>query len=92
MKPGAFTINTTFINAKKPSPQLLAYAATKGAIANFTVGLAGRVAKKGICVNAVAPGPIWTPLIPSTIWRGGAMGRAGQLAHTCCWRPTTQPT
>ena len=67
MKPGASIINTTSINAKTPSPQLLAYATTKGAIANFTAGLAGMVAKKGIRVNAVAPGPIWTPLIPSTM-------------------------
>ena len=67
MKPGAAIVNTTSINAKKPTPQLLAYATTKGAIANFTAGLAGMLAEKGIRVNAVAPGPIWTPLIPSTM-------------------------
>ena len=67
MKPGAAIINTTSINATSPSPQLLAYATTKGAIANFTAGLAQMVAEKGIRVNAVAPGPIWTPLIPSTM-------------------------
>ena len=67
MKPGAAIINTTSINAKNPSPQLLAYATTKGAIANFTAGLAQMLAERGIRVNAVAPGPIWTPLIPSTM-------------------------
>ena len=67
MKPGAAIINTTSINAKTPSPQLLAYATTKGAIANFTAGLAGMLAERGIRVNAVAPGPVWTPLIPSTM-------------------------
>jgi len=67
MKPGASIINTSSINAKSPNAELLAYATTKGAIANFTVGLAQLVAKKGIRANAVAPGPVWTPLIPSTM-------------------------
>jgi NAD(P)-dependent dehydrogenase (short-subunit alcohol dehydrogenase family) len=67
MKPGSAIINTSSINATSPSPTLLAYATTKGAIANFTAGLAGLVADRGIRVNAVAPGPIWTPLIPSTM-------------------------
>jgi NAD(P)-dependent dehydrogenase (short-subunit alcohol dehydrogenase family) len=67
MKPGSTIINTSSINATNPSPTLLAYATTKGAIANFTAGLAGLVAERGIRVNAVAPGPIWTPLIPSTM-------------------------
>jgi NAD(P)-dependent dehydrogenase (short-subunit alcohol dehydrogenase family) len=67
MKPGGAIINTSSINAKNPSPHLLAYAATKGAIANFTAGLAGMLADRGIRVNAVAPGPVWTPLIPSTM-------------------------
>ncbi|RST83878.1 SDR family oxidoreductase [Aquibium carbonis] len=67
MKPGASIINTSSINATSPSPTLLAYATTKGAIANFTAGLAGLVADQGIRVNAVAPGPIWTPLIPATM-------------------------
>ena len=67
MQPGSAIINTSSINAKGPSPNLLAYATTKGAIANFTAGLAQMVAKQGIRVNAVAPGPIWTPLIPSTM-------------------------
>lgn len=67
MEPGSAIINTSSINATSPSPTLLAYATTKGAIANFTAGLAGLVAERGIRVNAVAPGPIWTPLIPSTM-------------------------
>jgi NAD(P)-dependent dehydrogenase (short-subunit alcohol dehydrogenase family) len=67
MRPGSTIINTSSINATSPSPTLLAYATTKGAIANFTAGLAGLVAESGIRVNAVAPGPIWTPLIPSTM-------------------------
>jgi NAD(P)-dependent dehydrogenase (short-subunit alcohol dehydrogenase family) len=67
MKPGASIINTTSIQGDHPSPQLLAYATTKGAISNFTSGLAQLLAPQGIRVNAVAPGPIWTPLIPSTM-------------------------
>ena len=67
MKPGSSIINTASINADTPNPILLAYATTKGAIQNFTAGLAQMLAEKGIRVNAVAPGPIWTPLIPSTM-------------------------
>ncbi|WP_337245956.1 SDR family oxidoreductase [Luteimonas sp. gir] len=67
MKPGASIINTSSINSDKPNPTLLPYATTKGAIANFTAGLAQLLADKGIRVNSVAPGPIWTPLIPSTL-------------------------
>lgn len=67
LKPGSTVINTTSINAYKPRPDLLAYAATKGAIQNFTAGLGQLWAEKGIRVNCVAPGPIWTPLIPSTL-------------------------
>ena len=67
LKPGSTVINTTSINAYKPSPGLLAYATTKGAIQNFTAGLGQLWAEKGIRVNCVAPGPIWTPLIPSTM-------------------------
>ena len=66
MAPGASIINTASINADKPNPTLLAYATTKGAIQNFTAGLAQMLAKKGIRVNAVAPGPVWTPLIPAS--------------------------
>jgi NAD(P)-dependent dehydrogenase (short-subunit alcohol dehydrogenase family) len=67
MGPGASIINTTSINSDNPKPTLLAYATTKGAIANFTAGLAQLLAEKGIRVNSVAPGPIWTPLIPATM-------------------------
>ncbi|MBB3352485.1 SDR family oxidoreductase [Rhizobium lentis] len=67
MKPGSAIINTASINADNPNPSLLAYATTKGAIQNFTAGLAQLLAEKGIRANAVAPGPIWTPLIPSTL-------------------------
>ncbi|MFX1767405.1 SDR family oxidoreductase [Paraburkholderia sp. A1RI-2L] len=67
MKAGGSIINTASINADKPKPTLLAYAATKGAIQNFTGGLAQLVAERGVRVNCVAPGPIWTPLIPSTM-------------------------
>jgi NAD(P)-dependent dehydrogenase (short-subunit alcohol dehydrogenase family) len=55
------------MNSDMPNPMLLAYATTKGAIQNFTGGLAQMVAEKGIRANAAAPGPIWTPLIPSTM-------------------------
>ena len=67
MAPGSSIINTTSVNSDNPKPTLLAYAATKGAIANFTGGLAQLLAEKGIRVNSVAPGPIWTPLIPATM-------------------------
>lgn len=67
LKPGGSIINTTSIQAYMPEPTLLAYAATKAAIANFTKALAKEAIEKGIRVNAVAPGPVWTPLIPSTM-------------------------
>jgi NAD(P)-dependent dehydrogenase (short-subunit alcohol dehydrogenase family) len=67
MKPGSAIINTASVNSDMPNPTLLAYATTKGAIQNFTGGLAQMLADKGIRANAVAPGPIWTPLIPSTM-------------------------
>jgi NAD(P)-dependent dehydrogenase (short-subunit alcohol dehydrogenase family) len=63
MEPGSTIVNTTSIQAAQPSPELLHYAATKGAISTFTKGLAQEVAERGIRVNAVAPGPIWTPLV-----------------------------
>ncbi|QQG51323.1 MAG: SDR family oxidoreductase [Candidatus Saccharibacteria bacterium] len=65
MPKGSTIINTTSIQAYQPSPGLLDYASTKAAIVAFTHGLAKQVAPKGIRVNAVAPGPIWTPLQPS---------------------------
>jgi NAD(P)-dependent dehydrogenase (short-subunit alcohol dehydrogenase family) len=67
MKQGSSIINTASINADTPNPQLLAYATTKGAIQNFTAGLAQMLADKGIRANTVAPGPVWTPLIPATM-------------------------
>ncbi|GAB2697927.1 SDR family oxidoreductase [Mucilaginibacter koreensis] len=67
MKPGSTVVNTTSVNAYKAPPQLIAYSATKGAIQNFTASLGQLWAEKGIRVNCVAPGPIWTPLIPATM-------------------------
>jgi NAD(P)-dependent dehydrogenase (short-subunit alcohol dehydrogenase family) len=89
MKSGSAIINTASVNADMPNPILLAYATTKGAIQNFTGGLAQMLAEKGIRVNAVAPGPIWTPLIPSTMpsetvknfGKQVPMKRAGQPAE-----------
>lgn len=66
MKPGASIINSASIQAYQPSPELLDYAATKAAIINFTKGLSKLVIEQGVRVNAVAPGPVWTPLIPAT--------------------------
>jgi NAD(P)-dependent dehydrogenase (short-subunit alcohol dehydrogenase family) len=89
MKEGSVIINTASINSDAPNPTLLAYATTKGAIHNFTAGLAQLLADKGIRANAVAPGPIWTPLIPSTMpaehvakfGENTPMKRAGQPAE-----------
>jgi NAD(P)-dependent dehydrogenase (short-subunit alcohol dehydrogenase family) len=67
MKPGSCIINTASINSDMPNPTLLAYAKTKGAIHDFTAGLAQLLGDKEIRANAVAPEPIWTPLIPSTM-------------------------
>lgn len=67
MRPGSAIINTASIQALDPSPQLLAYAPSKAAIVNFTKALSKMVVPKGIRVNAFAPGPVWTPLIPATM-------------------------
>jgi hypothetical protein len=67
MKPGSAIVNTASIQAFDPSPNLLAYAATKAAIVNFTKGLSQLAMKQSVRVNAVAPGPVWTPLIPATM-------------------------
>src|SRR6185369_15461007 len=66
LKEGSAIINTTSVTAYRGSPELLDYSATKGAIVSFTRSLAHALIEKGIRVNGVAPGPIWTPLIPST--------------------------
>lgn len=89
MRRGGAIINTASINSDAPNPTLLAYATTKGAIHNLTAGLAQSLAPRGIRVNAVAPGPIWTPLIPSTMpeeavknfGKSVPMGRPGQPAE-----------
>ncbi|WET81697.1 SDR family oxidoreductase [Amycolatopsis sp. QT-25] len=89
MPRGSAIINTSSIQASQPSPELLDYATTKAGIANFTKGLAQDLADKGIRVNSVAPGPIWTPLIPATMPEDKVdsfgeqvpMGRAGQPAE-----------
>jgi NAD(P)-dependent dehydrogenase (short-subunit alcohol dehydrogenase family) len=67
MQPGSSIINTASKQADEPSPELLAYAVTKGAIQNFSAGLCQLLAKRGIRVNTVAPGPVWTPLGPATL-------------------------
>jgi NAD(P)-dependent dehydrogenase (short-subunit alcohol dehydrogenase family) len=89
MQPCSSIIITTSIQAYQPSPSLLDYASTKGALVNFTKGLSQELAPKGIRVNTVAPGPIWTPLIPATmpaeqVGSFGSetpIGRAGQPAE-----------
>jgi NAD(P)-dependent dehydrogenase (short-subunit alcohol dehydrogenase family) len=67
MKPGSVIVNTASIQAFDPSPNLLAYAATKATIVSFSKGLSKIAMKGGVRVNAVAPGPVWTPLIPATM-------------------------
>ncbi|MBV9543958.1 MAG: SDR family oxidoreductase [Chloroflexi bacterium] len=89
LREGGTIINTASIEAYQPKPSLLAYATTKGAIVTFTKALAADAIKRGVRVNAVAPGPIWTPLIPSTMpaeevkqfGQSTPMGRAGQPAE-----------
>lgn len=89
MKAGNSIINTASIQSFDPTPQLLPYAATKAAIVSFTKSLAGLLSKQGIRVNAVAPGPVWTPLIPSTMppekvknfGKDSAFGRPAQPAE-----------
>jgi NAD(P)-dependent dehydrogenase (short-subunit alcohol dehydrogenase family) len=89
MQTGSSIINTTSIQQDQPSPTLLPYAATKAAILDFSAGLAQMLGPRGIRVNSVAPGPIWTPLIPSTMPSDAVesfgddtpLGRAGQPAE-----------
>ncbi len=86
LKKGSAIVNTTSVTAYRGSPELLDYSATKGAIVAFTRSLAHALVKKGIRVNAVAPGPIWTPLIPATFpgekvetfGSDSPMGRSGE--------------
>ncbi|GGS30875.1 MULTISPECIES: SDR family oxidoreductase [Actinokineospora] len=89
MPPGSTIVNSTSIQAREPSPELMDYAATKAAILNATQSLSGDLISRGIRVNAVAPGPVWTPLIPSTMpeekvaefGKQTPMGRAAQPAE-----------
>ena len=89
LNPGSTIINTSSVQAVNPSPELLDYATTKAGIHNFSKALAQELAEKGIRVNVVAPGPIWTPLIPATMpteraeshGESAPLGRAGQPAE-----------
>ena len=89
MQPGSSIIGSTSVNSDMPSPQLAPYAATKAAIANFSASLAQMLGPRGIRVNSVAPGPIWTPLIPATMppekvekfGENTPLGRPGQPAE-----------
>ncbi len=89
MQSGASIINSSSVNSDNPSPNLIAYAMTKAGIANFSASLAQMLAEKGIRANSVAPGPIWTPLIPATMpeekvesfGQQVPLGRAGQPAE-----------
>jgi NAD(P)-dependent dehydrogenase (short-subunit alcohol dehydrogenase family) len=89
MKPSSSIIGSTSVNSDMPSPQLAPYAATKAAIANFCASLAQMLGPRGIRVNSVAPGPIWTPLIPATMppekvekfGEDTPLGRPGQPAE-----------
>src|SRR6478752_39284 len=89
MGPGSSIIGSSSVNSDMPSPTLAPYAATKAAIANFAASLAGMLGDRGIRVNSVAPGPIWTPLIPATMpeekvknfGKDTPLGRAGQPAE-----------
>jgi NAD(P)-dependent dehydrogenase (short-subunit alcohol dehydrogenase family) len=89
MAPGSSIIGSSSVNSDMPNPTLAPYAATKAAIANFSASLAQMLGDKGIRVNSVAPGPIWTPLIPSTMppekvesfGQNTPLGRPGQPAE-----------
>jgi len=89
MKPGSSIIGTSSVNSDTPSPTLLPYAMTKAGIANMTASLAQLLGERGIRANSVAPGPVWTPLIPSTMpaehvsefGKNTPLGRPGQPAE-----------
>ena len=89
MKPGGAIVNTTSVQAKVASETMIVYAATKGAVASLTIGLSNLLAPKGIRVNCVAPGPVWTPIQPiakspdelETLGQSTPLGRAGQPAE-----------
>ena len=89
MRPGSTVITTSSVQAFQPSQHLLDYATSKAAIVNFTKGLGGNLAERGIRANSVAPGPVWTPLIPATMdekkldsfGAQSPMGRAAQPAE-----------
>lgn len=89
MAPGSSIIGSSSVNSDSPNPTLAPYAATKAAIANFSASLAQLLGEKGIRVNSVAPGPVWTPLIPATMppekvesfGENTPLGRAGQPAE-----------
>jgi NAD(P)-dependent dehydrogenase (short-subunit alcohol dehydrogenase family) len=89
MRPGSSIIGTTSVNSDMPTPQLLPYDVTKAGVANFMAGLAQMLGEKGIRANTVAPGPIWTPLIPATMppdqvksfGQQVPLGRTGQPAE-----------
>jgi len=89
MNRGGSIINTASVQAYKPTGQLLAYATTKGAIVTFTKALSELALERGVRVNAIAPGPVWTPLIPSTMpdkkvqefGKTSPMGRPAQPAE-----------
>jgi NAD(P)-dependent dehydrogenase (short-subunit alcohol dehydrogenase family) len=89
MPSGSAIINTSSVQAFQPSPHLLDYATSKAAIVNFTKGLAKNLVERGIRVNSVAPGPVWTPLIPATMpaekvesfGKQAPMGRPAQPAE-----------
>jgi NAD(P)-dependent dehydrogenase (short-subunit alcohol dehydrogenase family) len=88
LEPGASIITTSSVQAYQPSAELLPYATTKGAIVAFTKGLAQELTEKGIRVNSVAPGPVWTPLIPASMpeekiksFGGSPLGRPAQPAE-----------
>ena len=89
MKPGAAIVNTTSVQAKVASETMIVYAATKGAVASLTIGLSNLLAPRGIRVNCVAPGPVWTPIQPiakspdemKTLGQDTPIGRTGQPAE-----------